>query len=441
VDADVVVIGAGAAGLAAARSLARRALHVIVLEARDRDGGRVWSEPSVGTCAPPELGAEFIHGPAKETRDLLRDAGIEAIDTGGQSWACGEDGALHRLDDDDFLAAAGIFEGARSLARDETVDGFLRRFVRDAAMLKTVEAARAFVEGFDAADPSIASTRAIADEWRSGVDFASARPRGGYQPMFDYLSGECAAAGVQTLRSTAVRQISWSRGAVSVHAESNGGDQRIVSARTAVVTLPVGVLRHGGDSSEVVFQPELPAAKHAALASIEMGQAVKVVLKFRTPFWEGVRCGLYREAGFFRCVGQPFPTYWTQLPMRSHLITAWAGGPKAIALRGASAEDRIDLALRGFGVIFRDPTLVRAEFEEGYTYDWGRDQFARGAYSYVTVEGGNAREALAASVDGTLFFAGEATANDGQGGTVNGALETGERAAKEAAYSLGAAAQ
>src|SRR5208283_3878191 len=100
-DADVVVIGAGAAGLAAARSLAGRSLKVIVLEARDRIGGRVWSRSSP-RGAPAELGAEFIHGAAEETWSLLRAAGTAAVDTGDESWICAEDGVL-RLDDEDFI--------------------------------------------------------------------------------------------------------------------------------------------------------------------------------------------------------------------------------------------------------------------------------------------------------------------------------------------------
>ena len=108
-DADVIVIGAGAAGLAAARSLASRSLRVIVLEARDRAGGRVWSRPSARATVVAELGAEFIHGPAPQTMALLRDAGTAAVDTGGSSWTCSEGGDLRRIDDD-FISAAGIFE-------------------------------------------------------------------------------------------------------------------------------------------------------------------------------------------------------------------------------------------------------------------------------------------------------------------------------------------
>ncbi len=440
-DADVVVVGAGAAGLAAARSLASKALRVIVLDARDRDGGRAWSQSSAGMSAPAELGAEFIHGPAKETRALLCDAGIEAIATGGELWVRDEGGDVHQMDDDDFVAAESIFEGIRALGGDETVDRYLHRFDGDIAMQRAAAAARMFVEGFDAADPADASALAIADEWRSGVDFASARPRGGYGPMFDHLRSECVAAGVHMRLSSPVRRIAWDTGSVDIDVQGAPEDSRTIRARAAIVTLPVGVLRHRGDETEVVFQPELPAVKRTALASIEMGHAVRVVLKFRTPFWERVRDGRYRDAGFFRCVGQRFPTYWTQMPSRSDVLVAWAGGPKAVAWGAADPDERIDHAINGLGVLFAEPALVRAEFERGFTHDWGRDPFSRGAYSYVTVGGGNARDILAAPVAGTLFFAGEATANDGQGGTVNGALETGERAAREAMVSLGVATQ
>ena len=438
-DADAIVIGAGAAGLAAARSLAGRSLRVIVLEARDRSGGRVWSVPSSRAATPAELGAEFIHGLAAETMALLRDAGSAAIETTGESWTGNEHGDLQR-DEDDFVAAGGIFDGTRALAADESVDRFLRRFAGDEAMRERVANARTFVEGFEAADPAIASARAIADELRSGVDFASARPLGGYPPVFERLLSPCAAAGVQRSLSTVVRRISWRRGAVAIDTTGLSGEARTIRARAVIVTLPVGVLRHRGDETEVVFDPDLPAAKRAALGSLEMGHAVRVVLWFRTAFWERLRDGRYRDAAFFRCTGQPFAAYWTQFPVRSELIAAWAGGPKATALSGLSPAERIRCALDGLGTLFGEPGLVHEEFEGGVTHDWSRDPFARGAYSYVAVGGGDARAVLAAPLDDTLFFAGEATSNDGQGGTVNGALETGERAAREVAASLGVTA-
>jgi monoamine oxidase len=86
--------------------------------------------------------------------------------------------------------------------------------------------------------------------------------------------------------------------------------------------------------------------------------------------------------------------------------------------------------------MFHELALARAEFAGGAMHDWGSDEFSRGAYSYVVVGGGDARGKLGVPVEDTLFFAGEATSADGQGGTVNGALETGERAAAEALQAL-----
>ncbi len=347
-DVDVIVVGAGAAGLVAARSLAGRSLRIIVLEARDRIGGRVWSCPMTRAAVPVELGAEFIHGRAEDTMALLREARTAAIETGGESWMCGEDGNLRR-EHGDFTSAAELFEGVRSLAEDESVELFLRRFEGDEAMREKADAARAFAEGFDAVDSRIASVRAIADEWSSGVDSTSARPLGGYRPMFIHLRDACIAAGAVMCLSTSVRRISWRRGAVAVDVRNSCGELQTMHARAAIVTLPVGVLRHGGDETEVVFHPDLPAAKRQALRSIEMGYAIKVALWFRTAFWERIHDGRYHDGAFFRCEGQPFGAYWTQFPVRSELIVAWAAGPKAIALAGGSQSELVDNALAGLG--------------------------------------------------------------------------------------------
>jgi monoamine oxidase len=434
-DADVIVIGAGAAGLAAARSVGRRTRRVLVLEGRDRIGGRVLAHPIPRIATPAELGAEFIHGPAERTKALLRGAGSAAIDIGGDSWIR-ENGALQR-EDDDFSSSARIFEGSRSLPSDESVEQFLRRFEDDDGLRETARAARAFVEGFEAADPQLASAKAIADEWESGTDSTSARPLGGYGPMFELLRSDCEGAGVSFAFSTRVRRVSWGADGVAVNVIGPLGELHTLRARAAIVTLPAGVLRHRGSDAEITFEPQLPAAKCEALAHIEMGHVVKVALWFRTSFWDRVARGRYHNAAFFHMDGQPIPTYWTQLPVRSELIVAWVGGPGAVSLSGLSPAELVEMALAGFGELFGEVELARREFEGGLTHDWSGDPFARGAYSYVAVGGGNARAELAAPVGERLFFAGEATSSDGQGGTVNGAIETGERAAAQAAAALG----
>jgi monoamine oxidase len=430
VDADVVIVGAGAAGLAAAQCLAGK-MRVLVLEARDRVGGRAWSLPTARAATPAELGAEFIHGRAKATTALLRSAGAAAVVADRTGWTRAN-GALES-DRLGYDAVARLFDSVASLTDDESVDAFLRRFERDAATRSAAADARSFVEGFDAADTRRASVRAIAAELDSGVDSTAARPIGGYRPLMERLSEGCTSAGVEFALSKAVRRIVWRRGRITVEAHDAQGRAFQASASAAILTLPVGVLRHRGDETAVAFDPPLPAEKHAALEFLEMGPVVKVELWFRSPFWEEIQNGRYRDGAFFRSGGGPFPVYWTQLPVRSELVAAWAGGPSAAGLRSLCPDALIERAVAGFGALFDSPEAAREALAFGATHDWNADPFTRGAYSYVTTGGAQAREALGRPIDGTLFFAGEATAEHGESGTVNGALESGARAARELA--------
>jgi monoamine oxidase len=436
-DTDVIVIGAGAAGLAAALWLAERSIRVVALEGRDRIGGRVmWQSLGTGE-APAELGAEFIHGPAPETTAFLDEAGLTSLETGGPVWICNSTGELRAVEED--FSSVDVFERASSLVADESVDAFLRPFEQDPQWRDRARRARAFVEGFEAADPALASVRAIADEVRTGVDSSSSRPVGSYAPLFEHLAGRCARAGVDLRLGTTVERITWAPGNVTIEARSGNGALPPIRARCAIATVPVGILHRRGNGARLSFTPPLPAEKQAAIDGLEMGHAVRVALAFRTPFWEHVAGGRYRDAAFFRCEAGTFNAFWTQLPLRSRSIVAWAGGPRATAMNGTSIQERIDRARDQFGAMFGERDLARREFEAGATHDWSVDPFANGAYSYVATGAGAARAALGAPIAETLFFAGEATATDGQGGTVSGSFATGLRAAREAARAIGVA--
>jgi monoamine oxidase len=433
-DTDVVVIGAGAAGLAAALQLAQRSIRVVALEARERVGGRVRWEPVGSVDVPAELGAEFIHGDAPETSALLRAAGLENVATGDASWMCDSAGDLRPADDD--FRSGDIFDQVRSLTADESVESFLLRFEHDPGMREEARRARAFVEGFEAADPRIASVRSIADELQSGVDSTSSRPVGSYAPLFTYLAGRCRSAGVDLRLDTAVERVTWNTAGVTVEGRSNGRDPFSIRARCAIVTVPVGVLQQREEAAPLEFVPPLPEQKQTALRGLAMGHAVRVTLAFRTPFWETLAGGRYRDAAFFRCEAAAFNAFWTQLPLRNRTIVAWAGGPRATAMRDEPAAERVERARDAFGSMLGAGDTARREFEGGVTHDWSTDRFACGAYSYVVTGGGTARADLGVPVAGTLFFAGEATSTDGQGGTVSGALQSGMRAATEVAATL-----
>jgi monoamine oxidase len=145
-------------------------------------------------------------------------------------------------------------------------------------------------------------------------------------------------------------------------------------------------------------------------------------MAFREAFWEKNHPG----AAFFHSPQAAFPTFWTPLPMHAPLLTAWAGGPKAARLTGSPEK----LLLRSALASVRSALGNVDEPSAFLIHDWQADPYARGGYSYVRVGGTGAREELAAPLEETLYFAGEATDTE-QSGTVGGALASGLRAAKE----------
>ena len=422
-SSELLIVGAGAAGLAAAREAARAGVSTTILEARNRIGGRIDTRFERGLGVPIELGAEFVHGTPRITEDLIREAGDRGIPPGERSFRF-EDGAL-REGEDAFEIVGGVMQRARSLREDVSVAEFTRDLPE-----RERRFTRMMVAGFDAADPRLASTLAIAEEWgdqENGQTSSEYRPAGGYGPLMEVLRRRLDPAGARLLLHTPVHAIEYGRG-VTAYARDARGESVTVRARRAVLTLPLGVLQAGS----VHFEPALPPAKIAALRGLVMGPVVKLVLRFRRPFWEELDGGRLRDGAFFQGAPDPFPVYWTQAPQHAPLLTAWAGGPNASALEAVEPQRRTELALDGLRALFGSAADPRAELESAYAHDWQRDPFARGAYSYVAVGGAAARAALAAPLAGSLFFAGEAVSTDGEAGTVAGALETGAAAARAA---------
>jgi monoamine oxidase len=398
---DVVVIGAGAAGLAAAHALSRAGRSVLVLEARERIGGRVWTRRMPGIAVPVELGGEFVHGEARITHRLAKAAGL-GFTPSGRTQRYVERGRLRPVDS--FKQAQLAMRDTSALRqRDLSVDEFLRK-KRLPALTRSF--ARLMVQGFDAADPARASARAIAEEWSGGqMSGSQPRLREGYGALLDWLAARILEQGGRIKLDAPVREVRWKRGLV----EAIGDSFRVLS-RQAIITLPLGVLQ----SRAVRFLPGLD--KKEAMEKLASGPVIKAALRFPTAFWQKRAPG----AAFFHSPGAPFPTFWTPLPAGAPLLIAWSGGPKATQ--------------PSWPAIRRSLTSVFGRIEEPdevVIQDWANDPFARGAYSYVLVNGEGARQALAAPLAGTLFFAGEAT-SAGDSGTVAGALETGQRAARSA---------
>jgi monoamine oxidase len=462
---DAVILGAGAAGLAAAAELARRGKSAVVLEARDRIGGRVWSLEVPGLPVPVELGAEFIHGRPAATLARMRRAGIAALDAPILRMAV-IDGTLRPRDDALYTEIRRFLRrhaGALEM-KDVSFETFLARAGRElSAAARTF--ARMRVQGYDAAEPAQASARAIVEEWNAEEEGRPGhfRPRGGYGALLDWLAAGLDGSPVELRLRSVVHSVRWKRGTVEVEGvtrdppllpeegspQSGGGGGRpeegspqsgggggsdfLVTARRAIVTLPLGVLKLPPRAAGAVrFTPSLQP-KRAALDRLESGAVIKAALLFRTPFWEDLDQGRYRGVSFFHSPGAPFPTFWTAHPERVPLLVAWAGGPNASRLAKARVPDIVRGAVASLASIFGARSGIEDQLAAAWTHHWQQDPFARGAYSYVAVGGHGARRALAEPLHDTLFFAGEAADYEGEHGTVAGALSSGERAAREAA--------
>jgi monoamine oxidase len=445
---DVAVVGAGIAGLEAAGRVHRAGLRVVVLEARGRIGGRVDTRFDPQWPVAVDAGAEFVHGRHPRLMAALGAAGIPVrwsrprgvLSSGGR-----------------LLNAARLWPEALALAGDVAETETAGGDVSVAAVLARPEwrrrgsplvraMARGYLEGFNAADLARTSVAALAEQERAsaaiGAD-AMGRPEGGYGPLALALARPIPTAALRL--STIVERIAWRPGRVEIAVRGAAGTSLPpVRARAAVVTLPLGVLRaRPGQPGAVGFSPALPPAVRAAIAGMRMGAVTKVVLRFRQPFAAWGPNPLAALGGgegrrFVHALGGRFPTFWTASAGARPVIVAWAGGGAADRLRGLPPAGLRRAAIAGLAHALRAAARDLEELvDDALVFRWADDPFARGAYAYVTVGGLPATRALAAPVGETLMFAGEATETTGLGGTVHGALVTGERAARQVIEALG----
>ncbi len=415
---DVIVIGAGIAGLTAARDLCAAGVRVALVEARARVGGRIYTDHTLGY--PVELGAEFIHGRPKETFDLVEKFGLSVVAV---------EGAFCEHRDGKWLQAGEFWEQIEALFSKIPTDGpdrsFLEFLDHADADAKVKQRALGFVEGFHAADPgrvsihSIAKSNAAEEAIDGDSQFRFAR---GYDGLVHCVAESVDRTRRELLLNTAVTEICWKSGEVRVKTASS---TEFVAPR-AVITLPLGVLKSGA----VRFTPELPKEKQRALNGLEMGPVVRASLAFRDKFWE-LRPGL-KDLSFLFTDNQRFPTWWTSNLLPYPLITGWAAGHFAQNLSGCGKDCVVSRALETLADVFAmDAKTLRQELVSGYAHDWQSDPFSCGAYSYVLAGADSAEDGLAAPLSDVLFFAGEATDNRGHNGTVHGAIFSGERAARE----------
>jgi monoamine oxidase len=422
---DVLVLGAGIAGLAAAETLATAGHRVLVLEARDRIGGRIHTvdDPELGR--PVELGAEFVHGRPAELLELVRTSGL-GIERMPERHERGHgEASLHDVRE----TLARLLKPVSGPASDRPVAELLHDRRAEAGHPEELDAVAGYLEGFHAANLALLGTRALAEN-ESAEDYDGddlLRVRQGYGTLVRRLAERLDPARVEIRLETVVFAIRWRAGEVRVACRASDGKIAETIASRAIVTLPLAVLkRDPGEAGAVTIDPAPPAWRDS-LAALHMGAAHRIVLGFDTRWW--AREG---EEGpsFVHGSTEPFSVWWSALPSRVPLLTGWSGGPRAAALAGEGAAGVLGAALDSLASVFgHDVAELRSRLRLAYFHDWGADPFAGGAYSYGGVGAIEARATLAQPVDGTLSLAGEAVAQGGRNATVHGALTSGRAAA------------
>ena len=411
-SSTILIIGAGAAGLMAARQLAASGFPVTLLEASTVPGGRIHSFSIPGFAGFVEAGAEFVHGDLPVTLQLAHESGVRLIPTHYSQLTTDREAGDLPFHWDDLL------EEMAKLNEDMPVTQFLDTFFPGEENARLRRSVQGFAEGYDLADLATASTRALYSEWSSEEDSSSYRVEGGYIRLVDYLVRECEGLGVRLHFGSPVREVCWQEGRVALHTT---GDQ-IFTAERLIVTASLGAL------PGIVFEPSLPEIMHAA-AGIGYGSVVKILLEFRTAFWLD---GRPPATTLFILSRQPVPTWWTQGDERSTLLTGWLTGENMRRFRVLEPQGRLECCISSLASIFsRDQALIRDELKAFRIFDWQDEPYVHGGYSFDMVRTPECRRLLQTPVAETLYFAGEAIYSGNAPGTVEAAFQSGLEVAEK----------
>lgn len=408
--------------MAAMRELDRAGCSVLCLEARNRIGGRIYTMHDPLLPVPIELGAEFVHGRPRATWKVIEAARLNAYEIAGR--------AVH-MENGQVRERGGAWERigrvmddlrrAANAGKDQTFQEFIERAEYPE---ETKQMATAYVEGFNAARKEIVSIASLACESQAAARIDgdhSFRILNGYQAVPEYLLHTVENWREKLRLNSIVERIRWKRGAVEVTVRG----AETVSAQRVIVTVPLGVLQAGG----IHFDPEPKDALEAA-RKLAFGQVVRIVLRFREPFWREKQA--IADAGFLLSTEKRFPTWWTSLPVEANVLVGWSAGPRADDLLGKTKAEIVAEGIAALArILGQKRERVESLLEHAYYHDWHADPFAWGAYSYAPAGACSAREALAKPIEKTLFFAGEAEETDGHCATVHGAILSGREAARK----------
>jgi monoamine oxidase len=409
---DVVIVGAGAAGLAAAHTLAEKGLSFVLIEAKDRIGGRAFTD-TASFGLPFDHGCSWLHQSNRNPfKPIAESAGFTLLphDDAGEAVFVGERPA----------------NAAELEAYGEAWDATINTIARLGSRIEDVAPAASIPVALPWSHVSNSwigpmSMGADVDEF-SAVDWYqldSTAPnlmiREGYGTLVAQYGRD-----VPVSLATPARTIRWGGDGVAV--ETDAGT---ISAKACILTVSTGVLA----AETIRFDPPLPAEKLAAIEGLPMGLLGKIPLQF-----QGTRFGLTPNDWLTYAATEEQVCYFLSWPFDMDLMIGWVGGRFGWELSKGSEAEAVDFALGELRRIFG--TDIDGHFVKGRFTQWANDPDMRGAYAHQRPGAARARNELAKPLAERLFFAGEATAG-GMSMTCGGAFNSGVRAARETARALG----
>jgi monoamine oxidase len=411
---DIIIIGAGAAGLGAARELTRVKMKILLLEAQGRIGGRMYTNIPHGFTSTIERGAEFIHGEAAYTFKLLREANAEYYKIEGNTYEANDD-SIKKSDmfDDDFKL---VLEKLETLQRDMSFGEFLAQHFGDSRFENLREKITKFVEGYNAADITKVSSLALRQEWSEDEDPAQYRIKGGYEKLYGFLYHDLLNNGGVVKLNQEVTQINWSDTLVEVKTKSES-----FYAKKCLVTVPAPLL----SCNAIAFQPAVPHVINAA-SQIGFGGVVKITLEFKIRFWETEPPRKFKKLQFLFS-DESIPTWWSQFPEDKPVLTGWLGGPSSERIEGDD-DDLFQKALESLAnALHYQKNKIEEQVVARSVDRWTtRTPFSNGAYSYSVLGTPEAVKTLRQGLNDKIYFAGEALYTGPHRSTVEAALISGK---------------